>query len=117
MTLMKRAAGLLLATIPFFGCAVGPDYVAPKTELTAFHNLDAVARRHTTTPAPQLDRWWTGFNDPVQKLDLVAIALRLLPLARMLSLGLARCVNFVASTNSSRLPASSSPRISSDCPN
>lgn len=47
------------------GCAVGPDYVAPKTEMTPFHNTDAVANRQTTLPAPKLDNWWTGFNDPM----------------------------------------------------
>jgi len=47
------------------GCAVGPDYVAPKTEMTPFHNNEAVANRQTTLPAPKLDAWWTGFNDPM----------------------------------------------------
>jgi NodT family efflux transporter outer membrane factor (OMF) lipoprotein len=47
------------------GCAVGPDYVAPKTEMTPFHNTEAVANRQTTLPAPKLDSWWTGFNDPM----------------------------------------------------
>jgi NodT family efflux transporter outer membrane factor (OMF) lipoprotein len=80
-TLKTTAAGFALAA-GLAGCAVGPDYVAPKTELTPFHNLDVVTARKTTTPAPALDRWWTGFNDPMlvtvvqraldQNLDLAA---------------------------------------------
>jgi len=60
---------------------VGPDYEAPTTELKPFHNADAVAARKAA-PAPALDSWWTGFNDPVltrivqrtlaQNLDLAA---------------------------------------------
>jgi NodT family efflux transporter outer membrane factor (OMF) lipoprotein len=46
------------------GCAVGPDYTPPGTELLPFHNLadpsTAAARQ-----GPPLDRWWTGFGDPV----------------------------------------------------
>ncbi|RAR67915.1 NodT family efflux transporter outer membrane factor (OMF) lipoprotein [Paraburkholderia unamae] len=63
------------------GCAVGPDYVAPKPELAAFHNIDA-ASRSQSKPAPSLDQWWNGFDDPMlvevvqralaQNLDLAA---------------------------------------------
>ena len=67
------AAGFLLAA-GLAGCMVGPDYEAPKTELAPFHNLGDVAARKTLTPAPQLDQWWTGFNDPM----LVAIVQRAL---------------------------------------
>jgi NodT family efflux transporter outer membrane factor (OMF) lipoprotein len=52
-------AGALLSA-----CAVGPDYVAPTTDLAPFHNTDALASRKPPLPAPPLDRWWTGFNDP-----------------------------------------------------
>ena len=81
ITLRTGAAGAALAAV-LSGCAVGPDYVSPKPELAAFHNIDAVKARHTLPPAPQLDRWWTGFNDPMlvtivhraldQNLDLAA---------------------------------------------
>jgi NodT family efflux transporter outer membrane factor (OMF) lipoprotein len=54
-----------IVSAAFAGCAVGPDYVAPKTEMTPFHNTEAVANRQTTLPAPKLDSWWTGFNDPM----------------------------------------------------
>jgi NodT family efflux transporter outer membrane factor (OMF) lipoprotein len=42
------------------GCAVGPDYVAPRIELAPFHNHVAGAGVPT-----QLDNWWVGFNDPM----------------------------------------------------
>jgi NodT family efflux transporter outer membrane factor (OMF) lipoprotein len=78
---MTARAGLVLAVL-LSGCAVGPNYAAPKTELAPFHNLDAVTARPTTAPTPELDQWWTGFDDPVlvlivqraldQNLDLAA---------------------------------------------
>ena len=85
-TLLKAAVTSFLLTSGVTGCTVGPDYVAPKTELAPFHNLDAVTARKTVTPAPPLDRWWTGFNDPMlvtvvqraleQNLDLAAALAR-----------------------------------------
>jgi hypothetical protein len=39
--------------------------VVPTTEFAPFHNLDAVNAWKTVAPAPQLDRRWTGFNDPM----------------------------------------------------
>jgi NodT family efflux transporter outer membrane factor (OMF) lipoprotein len=55
----------LIISAALAGCAVGPDYVAPKTEMAPFHNQDEVANRQTALPAPKLDNWWTGFNDPM----------------------------------------------------
>lgn len=60
----RAIIGSLIISAGLAGCAVGPDYVAPKDDLIAFHNKDAVAGRQTTLPAPKLDTWWTGFNDP-----------------------------------------------------
>jgi NodT family efflux transporter outer membrane factor (OMF) lipoprotein len=78
----RTAAASLVLAAGVAACSVGPDYVAPKTDLVPFHNLDAVAAQKTATPAPRLDRWWTGFNDPLlvtvveraldQNLDLAA---------------------------------------------
>jgi outer membrane protein TolC len=58
--------------------------MVPSTEFRPV--LDAVNARKTVTPAPQLDRWWTGFNDPMlatvvkrapdQNLDLAAALAR-----------------------------------------
>jgi NodT family efflux transporter outer membrane factor (OMF) lipoprotein len=59
--------------------AVGPDYVAPKTELAPFHNSAPVNQPAGTV---SIDEWWAGFNDPMlsevvqralkQNLDLAA---------------------------------------------
>ncbi|WP_345816737.1 efflux transporter outer membrane subunit (plasmid) [Paraburkholderia sp. PREW-6R] len=63
----KKAAvaGALILGAILAGCAVGPDYVAPTMEMAPFHNSPAVSARQTTLAAPTLDRWWTGFNDPM----------------------------------------------------
>lgn len=77
-------AGLLSALLA--GCAVGPDYKAPEIAMAPFHNAGVVASRETRLPAPALDRWWTGFHDPMlekvvqraldQNLDLQAAMAR-----------------------------------------
>jgi NodT family efflux transporter outer membrane factor (OMF) lipoprotein len=36
----------------------------PTVNLANFHSADAVSSRAGTAPAPQIDRWWEGFNDP-----------------------------------------------------
>lgn len=61
----RALIGGLIVSAAIAGCAVGPDYVAPKTTMVPFHNTEAVANRQTTLPAPKLDSWWTGFNDPM----------------------------------------------------
>ena len=76
----------LALAVSVTGCAVGPDYMAPSTHLAPFHNLAALSAQRTATPAPALDRWWTGFNDPTlvtvvqralaQNLDLAAALAR-----------------------------------------
>src|SRR5260370_13141857 len=64
------------------GCAVGPHYARPTTNLAPFHNLSGVSATKPEFPAPALESWWTGFNDPMlvtvvqraldQNLDLAA---------------------------------------------
>src|SRR5215469_13358307 len=61
----KAIVGSLIVAAALAGCAVGPDYVAPKAEYAPFHNAEAVASRQTALAAPKLDSWWTGFNDPM----------------------------------------------------
>jgi NodT family efflux transporter outer membrane factor (OMF) lipoprotein len=69
MNLMYRTSRAIISAMivsaALAACAVGPDYVAPKTDMVPFHNAEAVANRQTTLPAPKLDTWWTGFNDPM----------------------------------------------------
>ncbi len=54
----------LCGMIMVAGCAVGPDYTAPRPALAPFHNAAALDRRAAALPPPQLDAWWAGFNDP-----------------------------------------------------
>jgi len=68
------------------GCAVGPSYRKTPTTLEKFHSANAVETRPTSAPAPALETWWEGFNDPVlsrlvqrardQNLDLAAALAR-----------------------------------------
>lgn len=77
-------SGLLLATA-LSGCMVGPNYTTPKTTLSLYHNLDAASALQKQ-PAPPIDLWWEGFNDPMlvtvvqqaldQNLDLQAALAR-----------------------------------------
>jgi NodT family efflux transporter outer membrane factor (OMF) lipoprotein len=51
--------------IALAGCTVGPDYKQPENTLTAsYQNQGLLQQRIGDTPAPALDTWWTGFNDP-----------------------------------------------------
>src|ERR1051325_3268158 len=78
-------AGILLR-FSLSACAVGPDYRAPSMTLGTFHNAAAVEARKTVEPSAPIDRWWTGFRDPVlsgiveralvQNLDLAAALAR-----------------------------------------
>jgi NodT family efflux transporter outer membrane factor (OMF) lipoprotein len=70
----KAIFGSLMVSAFLAGCAVGPDYVAPDTQMAPFHNAKVVAERQATLPAPSLDSWWTGFNDP----ELVKVVQRAL---------------------------------------
>ena len=84
---MSQSAGKTMAMIlalgtGLAGCAVGPHYARPTTNLAPFHNLAGVSATKPDFPAPALDSWWTGFNDPMlvtvvqraldQNLDLAA---------------------------------------------
>jgi NodT family efflux transporter outer membrane factor (OMF) lipoprotein len=82
----KIALGGLLLTIALEGCTVGPKYKGPPTAaLAPFHNQINDAANDSSSVVP-LDRWWTGFNDPMlatvvqrtldQNLDLAAALAR-----------------------------------------
>src|SRR6266852_183602 len=78
----KAMAMVLTFSAGLAGCAVGPHYAKPTTNLAPFHNLAGVSATKPEFPAPPLDSWWTGFNDPMlvtvvqraldQNLDLAA---------------------------------------------
>jgi NodT family efflux transporter outer membrane factor (OMF) lipoprotein len=73
--------GVSLASL-LAGCAVGPDYVPPATQLQPFQHTPTVQSDGAQRTAPPLDTWWTGFDDPMlvtivnralaQNLDLAA---------------------------------------------
>src|SRR6266550_8351929 len=79
---LKATAIVLAFSLFAGGCAVGPRYVKPNTNLAPFHNLVGASAAKPEFPAPPLDSWWTGFNDPMlvtvvqraldQNLDLAA---------------------------------------------
>jgi NodT family efflux transporter outer membrane factor (OMF) lipoprotein len=83
--MLKTALSSLALSIMLAGCAVGPDYKMPQTELAPLHNGASVAEKKGRA-VPPLDRWWTGFNDPMlatiiqkaldQNLDLAAAVAR-----------------------------------------
>ena len=70
----------------FAGCSVGPKYHPPSVTLAPFHNAPLVEARTDIAPAPALDAWWAGFDDPEltrvveralnQNLDLAASTAR-----------------------------------------
>ena len=73
----------LVAAAVLAGCAVGPDYKAPDIAPPfAYHGATTLAMRAGEAPAPALDAWWRGFDDPelarvvertvAQNLDLAA---------------------------------------------
>jgi hypothetical protein len=63
--LAPLAAASLLAQLGVSGCAVGPSYRKPATTLEKFHSAAALEARQTSAPAPSLETWWDGFNDPM----------------------------------------------------
>lgn len=63
------AAAGLTAALLLSACVSGPNYVAPKLELSPYHS-----QAPASTAPPSLDRWWLGFNDP----ELTAIIERAL---------------------------------------
>src|SRR5262249_59121746 len=79
---LKTTAIILALSLFAGGCAVGPRYVKPTTNLAPFHNLAGAGATKPEFSAPPLDSWWTGFDDPMlvtvvqralhQNLDLAA---------------------------------------------
>ncbi|NYE64081.1 NodT family efflux transporter outer membrane factor (OMF) lipoprotein [Duganella sp. 1224] len=83
----RLVSAALLALTALAGCATVPAYQRPDAPLApAYHSADALAGRAAALPAPALDSWWTGFDDPAlqrivarvlaQNLDLAAAMAR-----------------------------------------
>ncbi|MDB5172788.1 MAG: transcriptional regulator, Fis family [Phycisphaerales bacterium] len=48
------------------GCAVGPNYREPQTQVPAgFSATQPATQPSTTQPSAEIGRWWETFNDPV----------------------------------------------------
>jgi NodT family efflux transporter outer membrane factor (OMF) lipoprotein len=61
---VRKAMAMVLAlSASLAGCAVGPHYAKPTTNLAPFHNLAGISAVKSAFPAPALETWWTGFND------------------------------------------------------
>ena len=62
----KYAAFGLCTVLAIFatGCTVGPRYGKPVTAVQPFHNAPSIESRQAVLPAPKLDTWWIGFDDP-----------------------------------------------------
>jgi NodT family efflux transporter outer membrane factor (OMF) lipoprotein len=56
------AAGML--SLLLAGCTVGPDYQAPAMPLAPLPSVTPAPDGGAARPAPPLDRWWMGFQDP-----------------------------------------------------
>src|ERR1700682_1279115 len=55
----------LFLQLSLSGCAVGPSYQKPATTLEKLHNAAALETRSAGAPAPALETWWDGFDDPM----------------------------------------------------
>lgn len=82
-----RMAAVAALAAALSACMVGPNYTKPAVPTNAHYvGQPALAQRQATLPAPALDSWWTGFNDPeltriigrvsAQNLDLAAAMAR-----------------------------------------
>ena len=64
-TTAKPAAYICISAFALLvGCAAGPKYRAPATQLQPFHNAPTIVSRVPAAGPPPLDTWWKGFNDP-----------------------------------------------------
>ena len=90
MKTMSRQSlqGLLaFALLLLNACAVGPDYRRDAPNLpTVFPSQAELESRRVSQPAPALDAWWTGFDDP----ELISIIDRVLAQNLELSAAAAR---------------------------
>jgi multidrug efflux system outer membrane protein len=69
---MRRSVSGLLVAMMCAGCAVGPDYVTPETNLPEkFMGADG----QPLQGQPALEKWWSNFSDPILT-QLVSEAVR-----------------------------------------
>jgi NodT family efflux transporter outer membrane factor (OMF) lipoprotein len=104
---LRSALLALVCALAVAGCAeVGPNYRQPASTMPAtFHNSAALAAHDAaaSAPAPALDTWWNGFNDP----ELTRIVQRVLDQNLDLAAAMARIQQARAAANhagAERLP-------------
>jgi NodT family efflux transporter outer membrane factor (OMF) lipoprotein len=104
---MRTKSLLILLAAGLAGCTVGPDYVRPDVKTNAtWHETAALDARHVAAPAPALDTWWNGFDDP----ELVTIVNRVLAQSLDLAASTARVEQAraaAAHAQANRLPSGS----------
>lgn len=61
---LARPLSLLTLALWLAGCAVGPDYQAPKPQLPGGYHLMDAQQASKTAPGAVNTRWWQTFNDP-----------------------------------------------------
>jgi len=61
---LARPLSLLTLALWLAGCAVGPDYEAPKPQLPGGYHLMDAQQASKTAPGAVNTRWWQTFNDP-----------------------------------------------------
>jgi NodT family efflux transporter outer membrane factor (OMF) lipoprotein len=75
MNAMLRLSLITAMFMAITACTVGPDYVRPQLATTvSYPHQQTLDQRAATLPAPQLDQWWSGFDDA----ELVRIVQRVL---------------------------------------
>lgn len=97
-------SAMLLAVFALAGCAIGPNYEAPSVPASSAFKGGSAVNERASAPAPELSRWWTGFNDPVLNRVVTTALAQNLTLAQ----ATARVTQARASTQASRaalLPA------------
>lgn len=62
---LALALSLSLAACAVGRRPVGPTYAKPPMNVAPFHNLRDAQATTSRLPAPKLDAWWTGFDDPM----------------------------------------------------
>lgn len=85
--LLGRVVASMALTVALSACMAGPNYTRPDLNTSAdYAQQSQLSERTPAAPAPALDTWWTGFDDPeltriiqralVQNLDLAAAMAR-----------------------------------------
>lgn len=64
MSHKRSLVALILASLSA-GCAVGPDYVRPTSQMPDHFMGQSAIEQRTASSSAELQSWWEGFNDPM----------------------------------------------------